>query len=296
MDTTVKILAAAIYNGRVNHAYIISGAAKSGKTELAKSFARAILCRNQNQNKSNNYSLQYCGSCAACISFEGGNNPDVVYVVPAKTAIGVDDIRQQVNSGISVMPYGKHRIYIIEAADHMTHSAQNALLKTLEEGNTFGIFILTATNPEKFLPTILSRCIICKLKSPDIKTTIPYTETEKQNEIINFIDRIFRDCSIAEIFEFARHMEQKENKENINQIFDIFALCFRDLIILKQTAEPTRIIQKDMINRFADLIPCLDTSRILNCIEALEKARWRLFQNANFLLTVEVMLLEFCGK
>ena len=81
------------------------------------------------------------------------------------SSIGVDDIREQINDTIMIRPYSSYyKIYIVDEAEKMTVQAQNALLKTIEEPPAYAVIILLTTNPDAFLPTILSRCVQLKLR------------------------------------------------------------------------------------------------------------------------------------
>lgn len=80
-------------------------------------------------------------------------------------SIGVDDVRIQINDTVSIRPYSSpYKIYLVDEAEKMTVQAQNALLKTIEEPPAYAVLVLITTNPEVFLPTILSRCIQLKLR------------------------------------------------------------------------------------------------------------------------------------
>ena len=135
--------------GRIVHALLFVGPRGTGKRSAAGLLARTLLCSGENAP---------CGVCPACRQFLSGNHPDVRVVSPEKRSIGVDDIRGLIDY-LALRPYegGKH-IAIIEEADKMTTSAQNALLKTLETPPGDTVFFLITDAPSALLPTILSRC------------------------------------------------------------------------------------------------------------------------------------------
>lgn len=154
----IKSMRRAVKNKMVSHAYIISGAEGSGKKLIASAFAKALLCDERADEP--------CCKCVSCRTFDGGNNPDMIYVYPKKTkALSVDDVREQITSDVNIKPYNHdYKIYMIPKADTLTVQAQNALLKTLEEPPEYAVFILLAENTAAFLPTVLSRCVLFDIK------------------------------------------------------------------------------------------------------------------------------------
>ena len=138
---------------RVSHAYILSGEEGMGRKTIAKAFAMTLLCEK--------HGTEPCMECHSCKQFLSGNHPDVIWVTHEKPAsIGVDDVRIQINDTVSIRPYSSpYKIYLVDEAEKMTVQAQNALLKTIEEPPAYAVLVLITTNPEVFLPTILSRCI-----------------------------------------------------------------------------------------------------------------------------------------
>ena len=143
---------------RVSHAYILSGEEGMGRKTIAKAFAMTLLCEK--------HGTEPCMECHSCKQFLSGNHPDVIWVTHEKPAsIGVDDVRIQINDTVSIRPYSSpYKIYLVDEAEKMTVQAQNALLKTIEEPPAYAVLVLITTNPEVFLPTILSRCIQLKLR------------------------------------------------------------------------------------------------------------------------------------
>jgi len=135
--------------GRIVHALLFVGPHGTGKRTVADLFARAMLCRGENKP---------CGVCPPCKQYLNGTHPDVRVVSPQGKSIGVEEIRALIDY-LSLKPYegGKH-IAIIEQADKMTPSAQNALLKTLESPTGDAAFFLLTDAPGALLSTILSRC------------------------------------------------------------------------------------------------------------------------------------------
>lgn len=151
----------AVINKTVSHAYIINGEKSSGKAMLAKTFATAIMCEEGG--------LEPCLKCESCKKIINNCNPDLIKLVrdTEKKAdiIRIDEIRLQIVESMYERPYnGNHKVYIIEDADKMNVQAQNAILKTLEEPPEYAVLILTTTNVERLLPTIISRCIVLNMR------------------------------------------------------------------------------------------------------------------------------------
>ena len=148
-DYIVKTLVNAIRNNKIAHAYLFAGPRGTGKTSVAKLFAKAINCQD--------FREEACDSCANCKAYLEGNHPDIIELDAASNN-GVDDIREIIEQVPYAPLLGKYKVYIIDEVHMLTTQAFNALLKTLEEPPAHVIFILATTDPQKVIPTVLSRC------------------------------------------------------------------------------------------------------------------------------------------
>ena len=146
----VKTLVNQIKFDKISHAYLFTGSRGTGKTSIAKIFARAINCTNLKDGSP-------CGVCDVCKSLEG-TNIDVLEIDAASNN-GVDEIRD-LREKVKYPPVvGKYKVYIIDEVHMLSISAFNALLKTLEEPPAQTVFVLATTEVHKLPATILSRCL-----------------------------------------------------------------------------------------------------------------------------------------
>lgn len=149
-DFVVKTLKNAIALNRVSHAYLFSGSRGTGKTTLARIFAKALNCKNLSAN------YEPCNECSSCKEISSSSSLDVLEIDGASNR-GIDDIRKLNETTLYTPSSSKYRIYIIDEVHMLTKEAFNALLKTLEEPPSNVKFFFATTEPHKVLPTILSR-------------------------------------------------------------------------------------------------------------------------------------------
>jgi DNA polymerase-3 subunit gamma/tau len=139
-DHIVKVLEGSIKLGNISHAYLFSGSRGTGKTSVARIFAREI-----------------------------GTSVNDLYEIDAASNRGIDDIRE-IRDGVSTLPFeSKYKVYIIDEVHMLTKEAFNALLKTLEEPPAHAVFVLATTETDKLPETVVSRCQVFSFKKPNQK-------------------------------------------------------------------------------------------------------------------------------
>ena len=300
-------------SGRSSHAYLFLGGAGAGKRLIANTFAKALQCEGEKRP---------CDSCKRCHAFNHGNHPDVIYFQPLKNGktYTIEDVREQLLETVELKPFQyEKKIYIIEKADTLNIQSQNALLKTLEEPPAHAVFLLLAERAEAFLPTILSRVVVMKIRPLSAETIADYLmqagHLAEESHILSAYaqgrigqalelveDEGFREMrqdilgklealpsmSEGEAYLLAKDLEGYKNDL---RFLDIMELWYRDLLTAKSLREEGYLIQrdkKDAIFRAAKEPAALLAKKAA----AVRTARMRLAQNANFRLTMEVMLMD----
>lgn len=303
----------AIQREKISHAYLLLGGAGSGKQMIVNTLAKYLLCQDRGEEP--------CGICRSCVVFDGGNHPDVIHVTPEKKSMGVEDIRSQILETVDLKPYYfEKKIYIVHQAHTMTVQAQNALLKTLEEPPPFAVFFLLGEQEETFLPTILSRVVTLKIAPLSEETVAAYLSEKglaqgdeakvfaayaqgrigqalmlleeedfrrMRGEVLDTMSRLGR-MSTGQAFLLAKDWEKFKGDL---RFLDMIALWYRDLLVATSLKKDGYLMQqdkKDLI--FAGLQD--DVPLLARKVAAVTKAKKRLGQNANFRLTMEIMLME----
>src|SRR3954463_13525459 len=147
-----QTLKKAIDSGRIAHAFLFCGTRGTGKTSTARILAKCLNCE-----KSDKPTSEPCGKCNSCVAIARGDDIDVIEIDAASNT-GVDNVRDLLANASYRPARARFKVYIIDEVHMLSKQAFNALLKTLEEPPEHVKFILATTEPEKVLPTILSRC------------------------------------------------------------------------------------------------------------------------------------------
>ncbi len=178
-----------IANSAISHAYLFTGTRGTGKTSIAKIFARAINCEHPINSSP-------CGKCNTCVALSDPSNLDIAEIDAASNN-RVDEIRD-LREKVKYPPVnGKYKVYIVDEVHMLTDSAFNALLKTLEEPPKHVVFILATTEVQKLPATILSRCLrfdFKLLENEEIEGLLKYvfddSDIKYDNESVALIARL----------------------------------------------------------------------------------------------------------
>lgn len=289
-DYIVKTLVNAIKNNKIAHAYLFAGPRGTGKTTIAKLFAKAINC--------DNFDGEACDNCKNCEAYLEGNHPDIIELDAASNN-GVDDVREIIEQVPYAPLIGKYKVYIIDEVHMLTAQAFNALLKTLEEPPAHVIFIFATTDPQKVIPTVLSRCQrynFSKINLYEIKKrtceimdmeNIPYEEKAVE-EIARMAEGGMRDAlSILE--QCLAYNPDSLNLEDVENIFGLTSTSEEvELYIQTHENEVSEVVTKlremyargmdtkrlavDLLEIVKDALVYSDKGRenLLNRITALE--------------------------
>ena len=314
-EDIVKHFKNSIELGKVTHAYILNGEKGSGKKTLASVVAKALQCEEGGPDP--------CGKCHSCIQAESGNQPDIIWVNHEKpNVISVDEIRQQIVNDVDLKPYSsRYKIYIIPDAQLMNPQAQNALLKTLEEPPEYAILFLLANSISKFLPTILSRCIVLNFKPVEPLHLVEYLTTQldvdknkarfctdfaqgnlgkavrlaispEYNAILEDSVRILRriqDMEMDEVIDAVKSLAKY--KLDITDYMDIMIMWFRDILMVKISNSPNKLLFKDEYSFIRKQASMMSFEGVEEVIRALNKVKIRLEANVNFDIAMELLLL-----
>jgi len=151
-EHVVRTLEGAISSGRIGQSYLFTGPRGTGKTTLARIFAKALNCAEFSKKGA----LVPCNACVACLAVNNGISLDLIEIDAASNR-GIDEIRALKESAQVAAPSGGYKVFLIDEVHMLTKESFNALLKVLEEPPSHVVFILATTEPHKILTTVLSR-------------------------------------------------------------------------------------------------------------------------------------------
>jgi DNA polymerase-3 subunit delta' len=193
------------------HAYILSGPPGSGKHALAQRLAAAYVCSGPGERP--------CGNCSGCRKVKGGIHPDVIRLAPpeGKRSILVDQVRALRGEAYIRPNEAQRKVFVIEDAQAMNESAQNALLKVLEDGPAYLAFLLLTEDAQQLLPTIRSRCETISLVAAG-------EETEIDEALLQQAQRLAQLLTAGEeraLVEYTVELESKKwSREDLLAFFD----------------------------------------------------------------------------
>lgn len=249
-EPIVKTLKNALLQNKVAHAYLFSGPRGTGKTSIARLFAKALNCEQGLGHQ--------CNVCENCKAMNNNSHPDVIEIDAASNN-SVDDARSLIEKVRYSPMLGKYKVYIIDEVHMMSSSAFNALLKTLEEPPSYVVFILCTTEPHKVLPTIVSRCQHYEFKKIDDKDLIKLIKKVLLNEGVSASDEAIhlvtelanggaRDA-LSLLDQIIAYSDKKIEVSDIEQIFGLTSISDK-ITLLKFISKGDTLNVLNKFNQF----------------------------------------------
>ena len=274
----IQTLKNAIVQNRIAHAYLFCGPRGTGKTSIAKIFAKTLNCTNSQDAP--------CGVCENCKMAANGSHPDIIEIDAASNN-GVDEVRNLIDKVKYAPMQGKYKIYIIDEVHMMTSGAFNALLKTIEEPPAHVIFIFATTEPNKVLPTIISRCqrfdfnkvsmhdikyrlsVVCKNEGIEIDenglTLIAQLADGGMRDALSILDQCVAYCSSHIDVNDIRKIYGVVTSEDIGKLF--YSVYKKDVDRFVKDIQKYSDMGMDIKRLTADFIHMLKDSLILDYSE-----------------------------
>ena len=284
-ERNLRLLSESYNKGKLSHAYIIEGSKLSGRDEFVQNIAAALLCEKAVEMRE----LVPCGKCPSCIKAATKNHPDIIHVMHAKpTVLSVNEIREQVVSDISIKPYyGPYKIYVIYDAQLMNENAQNALLKTIEEPEPYGIIFLLTDNEDSFLQTIRSRCIRLSMDAVPRNDVAEALLDEDGQQVIKALEGVVR----SDAFQINKTAKEMEDM-NRQQVVRIAGLWVRDMLVYKSTGDRSRLYFAAYEQSIRSMSESMTYEDLNECLEVVDKVKARLSANVKAEAAFENMLLQ----
>lgn len=271
----IQTLKNAIVQERIAHAYLFCGPRGTGKTSIAKIFAKMLNCEDKEHAP--------CGECLNCQMVQNGSHPDIIEIDAASNN-GVDEVRDLIDRVKYAPMQGTYKIYIIDEVHMMTTGAFNALLKTIEEPPAHVVFILATTEPNKVIPTIISRCqrfdfnkvslqdlinrlqIVCRSEKIDIDEEAVYLIAQLSDggmrDALSILDQCTAFCTSNISIDDVRQIYGVMTTEELGTLFyDLYKGNTESLI---RTLNDTEASGMDLKRLTQDMISLLKDSLILD--------------------------------
>lgn len=278
-DAIVKTLKNQISAGRIGHAYLFCGTRGTGKTTVAKIFAKAVNCEHPVDGSP-------CGECTACRAIAAGNSMNVIEIDAASNN-GVDNIRE-IREEVAYRPTeGRYKVYIIDEVHMLSIGAFNALLKTLEEPPEYVIFILATTEANKIPVTILSRC-----QRYDFKRISIDTIAARLRELIDKEQWDVEEKAVRYIAKAA----DGSMRDGLSLLDQCAAFYIGERLTYDHVLEILGAVDTDVFSRLLREILSMDVSKVIETVDELVMGGRELSQlAADFTWYLRNLLLVKCS-
>ena len=251
-DAIVRTLKNQINADRIGHAYLFCGTRGTGKTTVAKIFAKAVNCEHPVDGSP-------CGECAMCKSIAAGTSMNVIEIDAASNN-GVDNIRE-IREEVTYRPTeGKYKVYIIDDVHMLSIGAFNALLKTLEEPPEYVIFILATTEAHKIPITILSRCQRYDFKRISIETIAARLRELIDKEGWDVEDKAVR---------YIAKMADGSMRDSLSLLDQCAAFYMNETLTYDHVLEVLGAVDTEVFSRLLRQLLAMDVHQVIETVDEL---------------------------
>ena len=311
-DEPIEFFRRAIRSGRLAHAYILVGPEGVGKRLLARALAQYVFCDNRGDDA--------CGTCRSCRLIESDRFGDLHWYrrEEGKQQLGVDVIKEFRRAANLKPLEADRKVFVLEDADKLNAESANRLLKVLEEPPPESLLLLFALDVRDFLPTILSRCHVVRLRplsvdnltarladqagcspqrarflshftmgSPGLAAGLAagkfFEERDRLIDMMVSMDTVGRFAVAEEMFKRAQDVTDsvQARREVLLRFFDVLALFYRDVLAASLGDGETPLINEDRAGDVTTLAGRLSVERVRRILASIEEARHALGLNAN---------------